>query len=108
MKSADTIERNIINSFNLVSRDISSLKHENWKIRSRLDKIEDIQKQILLMLAKQIQNNNSLLLVGNRDTFEVHRADCILAKATNSEKLMKFNSKLEAEGLGFKDCICLY
>ena len=105
--SINQIERNVVNSFNLVGRDVQSLKHEDWKIRNRLDKIEDIQKQILLMLAKQL-NNNPLLLVGNRNTFELHRADCILAKATDTEKLMKFNSKLEAERLGFKDCICLF
>jgi len=107
MKAINQVERNTINSFNLVSQDIQSLKHEDWKIRNRLDKIEDIQKQILLILAKQF-NNNPLLLVGNRNTFELHRADCILAKATDSQNLMKINSKLEAEKLGFKECICLY
>lgn len=107
MKNINQIERNVVNSFNLVSRDIHILKHEDWKIKNRLEKIEDIQKQILLMLARE-RNEDHLILVGNRNTFELHRADCILAKATDTEKLMKFNSKLEAERLGFKDCICLF
>lgn len=104
--SINQIERSVVNSFSLVSHDIQSLKHEDWKIKNRLDKIEDIEKQILLMLAKE--RSGALILVGNRNTFELHRADCILARSTDSEKLMKFNSKLEAEKLGFRECICLY
>ena len=107
MKNINQVERNVVNSFNLVSQDVQSLKQEDWKIKNRLERIEDIQKQILLMLAREKQVEH-LILVGNRYTLELHRADCILAKATDSEKLMKFNSRLEAERLGFKDCICLF
>lgn len=120
LKSINNIQSNIVSSFSNVKKDIDRLsnhdiliKNELNDIHFRLEKIEETQRSLLEVLTKFQESEISfikeepVLLVGVKNTKELHREDCLLAKLDGKQKRIIFDNKTIALNSGFKECVCL-
>jgi hypothetical protein len=96
------IDNNLRTSFHHVANDIISLENTQHDMLRRLERLEK-----LLMTRSVPRQAASRGYIGNTTTSELHKADCILARSTETQSKIVFGSRHSARQAGFTECICL-
>ena len=104
MNKMQIVEKRLRNSFHFVQNDIISLENRQQEL---LERVERIERLLMRQAFKPVNRQTAAYLVGNRDTREIHAADCILAKSMDMRSQIAFDSKHAALRAGFSECICL-
>lgn len=98
-----TMDQKLRTSFHFVQNDMIRLENQQHALLERVERVE----RVLMGKAAMQSKARSLEYVGNRETRELHTADCILAKSMDRRHQMVFGSKRDALISGFSECICL-
>ncbi len=104
MKNNIAFQTNIRSSFHFVQEDMDKMIHEQNVILRRLENLESSQRRILYSFANAPVAN----FIGNIETREIHREDCLLISSIKNFDKVFFTNKLEAKQRGFRECICLF
>ncbi len=104
MKNDLMFQTNIRKSFHFVSEDVNKIAKEQQELRRRIEAVESTQRRILYSFA----NAPLTSLIGNLETKEIHREDCLLVTAIKNFDRIMFSNKFEAQQQGFRECLCLF
>ena len=98
------IDLKLRNSFHFVQNDIIAIENKHQELLERIERVE----RILMRQAVQPARKQVVEYVGNRETREIHKPDCILARGMDHRNQIVFASKQSALQSGFSECVCLY
>jgi len=101
---ANTFQKNVVNSFGLVRRDIQNLSDH---IRYLYSEIDRLKIQLATVTAAAAQKNEKKNLVASKTGKKVHNSACTFGKRIKASNLICFSNKADAERQGFKPCSCL-
>ncbi len=100
----NNIDNKLRNSFHFVQNDIIALENKQHELLDRIERVE----RFLMRQAVQPVRKQVIEYVGNRETREIHKPDCILARGIDQRSQIVFASKHNALQAGFSECVCLY
>jgi len=115
-------EKNVIQSFELVKRDITNLhnyatylkneleqvKNENSFLNKEIQKLSETKRQTIVRTSKQVANKTiKRKFVATRNGKKFHDSTCPFAKNIKPKNKVILKSKEVALNNGYKPCNCL-